>query len=79
MREATNGEFTELMAKVTEEFFAGRFPDVLDALDDYFGEMRYSLKSLFKDEQKRIIDMILAKRFRTPRPAITPFTRSTAP
>ena len=60
VREATNGEFTELMAKVTEEFFAGRFPDVLDALDDYFGEMRYSLKSLFKDEQKRIIDMILA-------------------
>jgi hypothetical protein len=45
---------------VTEEFSAGRFPDVLDALDDYFGEMRYSLKSLFKDEQKRIIDMILA-------------------
>jgi len=60
VREATNGEFTELTAKVTEEFSAGRFPDVLDALDDYFGEMRYSLKSLFKDEQKRIIDMILA-------------------
>ena len=57
---ATNGEFTELIAKVTEEFSAGRFPEVLDALDHYFGEMRYSLKSLFKDEQKRIIDMILA-------------------
>jgi hypothetical protein len=60
VREATNGEFTALTAKVTEEFSAGRFPDVLDALDDYFGEMRYSLKSLFKDEQKRIIDMILS-------------------
>ena len=56
---ATNGEFTELTEKVLEEFSAGHFPDVLEALDNYFGGMRYSLKSLFKDEQKRIIDMIL--------------------
>src|SRR6266852_948701 len=57
---ATNGDFTELTTRVMEEFSAGRFPDVLDALDTYFGGMRYSLKSLFKDEQKRIIDMILS-------------------
>jgi hypothetical protein len=30
-------------------------------LDDYFGEMRYSLKSLFKDEQKRILDIVLSR------------------
>jgi alpha-amylase/alpha-mannosidase (GH57 family) len=57
--EVTNGEFTELTERVLAEFNAGRFADVLDELDLYFGEMRYSLKSLFKDEQKRIIDMIL--------------------
>jgi alpha-amylase/alpha-mannosidase (GH57 family) len=59
VREATNGDFTELTGKVLEEFSDGHFPDVLEALDTYFGGMRYSLKSLFKDEQKRIIDMIL--------------------
>jgi alpha-amylase/alpha-mannosidase (GH57 family) len=57
--EVTNGEFSELTETVLAEFSTGRFADVLDGLDHYFGEMRYSLKSLFKDEQKRIIDMIL--------------------
>jgi alpha-amylase/alpha-mannosidase (GH57 family) len=57
---ATNGDFTDLTAKVMEEFCVGQFADVLHELDSYFGEMRYSLKSLFKDEQKRILDLVLS-------------------
>jgi len=36
------------------------FPDTIRVLDRHFGQVQYSLKSLFKDEQRRILNEILA-------------------
>ena len=57
----SNGEqeYVSLAGEAIASFTAGDFPEVLQILDSYFGEMQYSLHSLFKDEQKRIIDIIL--------------------
>ena len=54
-------EYVAFSAEVLAEFNQGDFPEVLRLLDQYFGGMKYSLKSLFKDEQKRIIDLILTQ------------------
>jgi alpha-amylase/alpha-mannosidase (GH57 family) len=41
--------------------FAGAdFPEVLRLLDRHFGESTYSLRTLFRDEQRKVIDVILA-------------------
>jgi hypothetical protein len=36
------------------------FPETIRVLDRHFGQIQYSLKSLFKDEQRRILNEILA-------------------
>lgn len=54
-------EYVSFSAEALTEFNSGDFPEVLRLLDQYFGGMQYSLKSLFKDEQKRIIDLILTQ------------------
>jgi hypothetical protein len=51
------GLVTETMAA----FSGSDFAEALRLLDEHFGELRYSLKSLFKDEQKRILDMVLSR------------------
>jgi hypothetical protein len=52
-------DYTTLAGDAMAAFSTGDFPEVLRVLDAYFGGMQYSLRSLFKDEQKRIIDIIL--------------------
>jgi hypothetical protein len=51
-------------ATVVEEFattFASAdFPEVIRLLDRIFGESTYSLRTLFRDEQRKVIDLILA-------------------
>ena len=43
------------------EIFAGAdFPEIIRAVDRNFGAGVYSLKLLFRDEQRKILDMILA-------------------
>lgn len=54
-------DYVALAADAMAAFSAGDLPEVLRTLDAYFGEMQYSLRSLFKDEQKRIIDIILGQ------------------
>ncbi len=48
---------------VTEEIFdsfgRAEFPETYRLLEKYFGTPEYSLPSLFKDEQRRILDIIL--------------------
>lgn len=58
---ADENEYVALAGEATASFTAGDFPEVLRLLDSWFGEMQYSLRSLFKDEQKRIIDLILSQ------------------
>jgi alpha-amylase/alpha-mannosidase (GH57 family) len=41
--------------------FAGaEFPEVIRLLDRHFGESTYSLRTLFRDEQRKVIELILA-------------------
>jgi len=41
-------------------FARGDFPETIRVLDRHFGPSSYSLRSLFKDEQRRILDEIMA-------------------
>ncbi|MGB3399029.1 MAG: DUF3536 domain-containing protein [Candidatus Deferrimicrobiaceae bacterium] len=51
----------ESMAAEMSEIFAGAdFPEIIRAVDRHFDVGVYSLKLLFRDEQRRILDMILA-------------------
>ncbi|HEX4605416.1 MAG TPA: DUF3536 domain-containing protein, partial [Candidatus Angelobacter sp.] len=54
-------EHAQLAGESMAAFTNGDFVEALRLLDDYFDEMRYSLKSLFKDEQKRILDIVLSR------------------
>ena len=54
-------EYLSFSAQTLAAVSAGDFPEVFRILDRHFGEMLYSLKSLFKDEQKRIIGIILTQ------------------
>jgi alpha-amylase/alpha-mannosidase (GH57 family) len=54
-------DHTRLMAESMAEFLSGDFAEALRLLDDFFGEMQYSLKSLFKDEQARILGIVLSR------------------
>jgi alpha-amylase/alpha-mannosidase (GH57 family) len=50
----------ELLAKEIEEAVdASNLTEVVRLMDDYFGESRFSLTSLFTDEQRRIVKSIL--------------------
>jgi alpha-amylase/alpha-mannosidase (GH57 family) len=53
-------EYEKLLADLTEAFSRAETPEVVRLLDRGFGERTFSLKSLFKDEQRRILKKILA-------------------
>lgn len=54
-------EAYESMAAEMSQIFAGAdFPEIIRAVDRNFDVGVYSLKLLFRDEQRRILDMILA-------------------
>ena len=48
-----------LAKDIEEAVDASDLPEVVRLMDDYFGESRYSLTSLFADEQRRIVQSIL--------------------
>jgi len=52
--------YQALIAEAGEAFEHGDLPQAVRMLDRYFGDVPYSLKSLFRDEQRRILDHILA-------------------
>ncbi|HZD94386.1 MAG TPA: DUF3536 domain-containing protein, partial [Candidatus Sulfotelmatobacter sp.] len=54
-------QYMELAGESMAAFSMGDFAEVLRLLDEGFGGMLYSLRSLFKDEQKRILDIILSR------------------
>jgi alpha-amylase/alpha-mannosidase (GH57 family) len=57
-------DYAEVTGEITGAFSAGVIPETLRLLDLHFAGLQYSLKSLFKDEQKRILDLILAQTLR---------------
>jgi alpha-amylase/alpha-mannosidase (GH57 family) len=40
-------------------FLRGDFPEVIRSFDQYFGGTSYSLKSLFRDEQRKILNLVI--------------------
>lgn len=48
-----------LVRQVTDAFYRADVPEVIRLLDRGFGTNIYSLKSLFKDEQRKLLDLIL--------------------
>jgi len=51
--------FEAFAKQVIAEVQSADFPDVIRLLDQYFGKVNYTLTSLFSDEQRRIVKLIL--------------------
>lgn len=51
--------YASMVEEVAEAFSRADLPEVIRRLDRHFGELTYSLKSLFRDEQRKVLDMIL--------------------
>jgi len=51
--------FEEFAAQAADQVQRAYFPEVIRLLDRYYGHVDYSLTSLFSDEQRRIIQLIL--------------------
>ncbi len=52
-------EFEAFAQQASEQVQKADFPDVIRLLDGYYGHVDYSLTSLFTDEQRRIVQLIL--------------------
>jgi alpha-amylase/alpha-mannosidase (GH57 family) len=52
--------YQTLLAEISEAFKKADFPEVIRLMDRHFGESHYSLKSLFRDEQRKLLGQILA-------------------
>lgn len=51
--------YAQIVAQLTEPFGRADLPETVRALDRAFGKAEYSLRSLFKDEQRKLLDRIL--------------------
>src|SRR5262249_34993560 len=52
--------YEQMVNELKASFEAADFPQTIRLIDRHFGESSFSLKSLFKDEQRRILNQILA-------------------
>jgi len=57
---ATPEAFDTMARELTEAFQTADYPQSIRLIDQHFGHASYTLKSLFKDEQRRILDEILS-------------------
>jgi hypothetical protein len=57
--ESDAAEFEAFAKEAAEQVQRADFPDVIRLLDRYYGHVDYSLTSLFTDEQRRIVKLIL--------------------
>jgi alpha-amylase/alpha-mannosidase (GH57 family) len=58
-RESDAAEFETFAGQAAEYVQRALFPEVIRLLDRYYGHVDYSLTSLFTDEQRRIVQLIL--------------------
>jgi alpha-amylase/alpha-mannosidase (GH57 family) len=60
VKEFTNEPaYKEMAEKLSKAFESGDFTDLVRAVDAAFGSVSYSLKLLFRDEQRKILQIIL--------------------
>jgi alpha-amylase/alpha-mannosidase (GH57 family) len=55
----SEAEFNTMFQELKSTYEAADFPQVIRLIDRHFGHSSYSLKSLFKDEQRRILNEIM--------------------
>jgi len=61
VREFTDSEsFNTMMAELKEVFQKTDIPEVIRLMDKYFSSHNYSLRHLFKDQQRKVLNQILA-------------------
>jgi len=53
-------EYGQLLATAREAFERADFPQIIRLMDSHFGQTQYSLKNLFRDEQRKLLNQILA-------------------
>jgi alpha-amylase/alpha-mannosidase (GH57 family) len=58
-RDEDAAEFYAFAAEAAEQVQRADFPDAIRLIDRYYGHVDYSLTSLFSDEQRRIVQLIL--------------------
>jgi alpha-amylase/alpha-mannosidase (GH57 family) len=51
--------YQQMVQEVSQTFSGADFTEVIRLLDKHFGTSTYSLKSLFRDEQRKVMDSIL--------------------
>jgi alpha-amylase/alpha-mannosidase (GH57 family) len=51
--------YQTMKEEITSAFEKGAFADVVRLMDKHFGMHHYSLKDLFKDEQRKILDLLI--------------------
>ncbi len=51
--------YADLVREASDAFHRGEFTEVVRLLDRHFGGVTYSLKSLFRDEQRKVVRQIL--------------------
>jgi hypothetical protein len=56
---AQEGAYAALVADLSEPFSRADFPEVIRRVDRHFGGSTYNLRSLFRDEQRRVLEIIL--------------------
>ena len=52
-------EYGIMLGELKESFSTGDFPETIRRMDRHFGDSTYSLRSLFRDEQRRVLKQIL--------------------
>jgi hypothetical protein len=57
--QADSAGFDAFASQAAEQVQRALFPEVIRQLDRYYGHVDYSLTSLFRDEQRRIVQLIL--------------------
>lgn len=53
-------DYQEMAREITGAFEKADIPEVIRLLDQHFGDQTFSLKQLFRDQQRKILDLILA-------------------
>jgi alpha-amylase/alpha-mannosidase (GH57 family) len=55
----SEGEYETMERDLSSAFLRGDFPEVIRSFDQNFGGTSYSLKSLFRDEQRKILNLVI--------------------
>ncbi|MEW6108570.1 MAG: DUF3536 domain-containing protein [Nitrospirota bacterium] len=56
-----DNEYRSMKKEMLSAFESGDFADIIRLMDNHFGMHNYSLKDLFKDEQRKILNILIGK------------------